>query len=88
MKRIAVRSPTSSIKTVQSALLAKGFKVSDMTVSRQLIYDFRLKSRKPANKSSITKSMKAERLAFVKAHQHWTTKDWGKVLFSDESTIK
>ena len=48
MKRITVRSPTGSIKTVQSALLAKGVKVSNMAVSCQLTYDFGMKSQKPA----------------------------------------
>ena len=48
IKRIIVRSPTSSIKNVQSSLLAKGVKVRDMIVSRQLTYDFGLKSRKPS----------------------------------------
>ena len=41
MKRIVARTPTSSIKTVQSAFLAKGVKVSDMCVSRRLRYNFR-----------------------------------------------
>ena len=39
-KWLAVRSPTSPIKKVRSALLAKGVKVSAMTVSRRLTYDF------------------------------------------------
>ena len=30
--------------------------------------------------------MKAKRLAFAKKHQNWTAKEWGKVMFSDEST--
>ena len=31
--------------------------------------------------------MKAKRLAFAKAHQHWTTEHWSKELFNDESTM-
>ena len=30
--------------------------------------------------------MKAKRLAFAKKHQDWTPAQWGKVMFSDEST--
>ena len=73
MKRIVVRSLTSSIKKLQSPLLAKGIKVKDKTVSRRLTYHFRLKLQKLAKKPFLTKSMKAKRLAFAKAHQHWTT---------------
>ena len=40
MKRIVVRSPTTTIKNEQSPLLAKGIKVRDMIVSLQLTYDF------------------------------------------------
>ena len=32
--------------------------------------------------------MKKKRLAFAKKHLHWTADDWGKVLFSDESTFQ
>ena len=32
--------------------------------------------------------MKTKRLAFAKAHQHWSTEHWSKVLFGDESTIQ
>ena len=32
--------------------------------------------------------MKAKRLAFAKKHQKWTAKEWGKVMFSDESTLQ
>ena len=88
MKRRVVRSPTSSIKKVQSALVAKGVKVSDLTVSRQLTYDFGSKSRKPAKKPLLTKFGKAKHLAFAKAHEYWTTEHWSKILFSDESTIQ
>ena len=87
MKRIVVQSPTSSIKTVQSAFLAKCVKVSDTTVSRRLT-SFRIKIAKTHKKPFLTKSMKTKRLTFAKAHRHWTTEHWRKVLFSDESTIQ
>ena len=73
MKRMFVQSPTCSIKKVQYALLTKGVKVSNMTVSRRLRFDFGLKSQKPAKKFLLTKKMKAKRLEFAKSHQHWTT---------------
>ena len=32
--------------------------------------------------------MKAKRYAFAKAHLDWTTKNWRKVIFSNESTVQ
>ena len=32
--------------------------------------------------------MKAKRYVFTKAYLDWTTENWRKVLFSDESTVK
>ena len=69
-------------------MLTKGVKVSDMTLSRRLRFDFCLKSQKSAKKPLLTKKMKAKRLEFAKSHQHLITEDWSKVLFSDESTIQ
>ena len=88
MKMIVSRSPCSSIKKVQGALAAKVCHVSSMTISRRLRFDFGLSSRKPARKPLLTKAIKDKRLKFAKAHQHWTSEDWSKVLFSDESCIQ
>ena len=59
-----------------------------MTVSRRLSKEFNLKSYKPAKKPRLTAAMKAKRLQFANNHQHWTAEQWGKVLFSDESTFQ
>ena len=32
--------------------------------------------------------MKAKRLTFAKKHQIWTAKEWGKLIFCDESTLQ
>ena len=88
IKRMAVRSPTSSSKKIRSALLLKGTVASTATVKRRLADEFGLKAYKPAKKPRLTPSMKAKRYAFAKAHQHWTTENWRKVLFSDESTVQ
>ena len=88
MKRIVARSLTSSCKKVRANLFRKGTDVSISTVSRRLSKKFGLKSCKPAKKSKLTAIMKKKRLAFAKKHLHWTADDWGKVLFSDESTFQ
>ena len=59
-----------------------------MTVSRRLSKDINMKSYKPAKKPRLTAAIKAKGLQFANNHQHWTGEQWGKVLFSDESTFQ
>lgn len=88
IRRIAVRSPMSSTSKIRSALLSKGTNISTKTVSRRLVYDFGLKSCKPARKPRLTAKMKSKRLDFARQHISWTKEQWCRVLFSDESTIE
>lgn len=88
IRRIAVRSPTSSCKKIRSVLLQKGTDIHRSTVSRRLTTEFGLHSRKPARKPLLTKTMKAKRLAFAKKYAQWNEHQWGKVLFTDESSIQ
>lgn len=88
IRRIAVRSPTSSCKKIRSALLQKGTDVHRSTVSRRLTKEFGLQSHKPARKPLLTKTMKAKRVAFAKKYAQWDEHQWAKVLFTDESSIQ
>ena len=78
----------SSASKSRAVLLANGVDVSWRTVSRRLVNDFGLKSRKPAKKTRLTPAMKAKCLAFVKKHVNWTIQQGHHVLFSDESTVQ
>ena len=78
----------SSMKKIKAKLLCRGHQISHMTVSRHLSKEFNLKSYKPAKKPRLTAAMKAKHLQFANNHQHWTAKQWKKVLFSDESTFQ
>ena len=66
----------------------KGTDVSINTISRRISKEFGLKSGKPAKKSKLTFLMKRKRLEFARNYLHWTFDDWGKVLFSVESTFR
>ena len=88
MRKIVVSSFTSSMKNIRAELLRRGRRISHMTVSRRLSKEFNIKSYKPAKKPKLTAAMKAKRLQFANNHQHWTAEQWGKVLFSDESTFQ
>ena len=85
IRRVAVRSPTSSCKKIRSALLLKGTDVHGTTIRRRLVNEFGIKSHKPAKKP---RPMKAKRVIFANKYADWSEKQWGKVLFSDESTIQ
>lgn len=41
--------------------------------------------RRPSKKPLISKTNKKAWITFVKAHQNWTSIEWSKVLWSDES---
>ena len=58
--------------------------ISARTVRRRL-EDFNLRGRKPQKKPSLSSRNRKRRLAFAKAHKHWTSEDWQKVSFLDES---
>ena len=66
IKRMAVRSPTSSSKKIRSALLLKGTVASTATVKRRLADEFGLKAYKPAKKPRLTPSMKAKYMRLQK----------------------
>ena len=85
---MVVRSPTSSTKKLQAALLRKGTRVTQMTISRRLSREFNSKSYKPAQKPRLTPVMKAKKLAFAEKHRNWTIQQWSKALFSDKSTFQ
>lgn len=58
--------------------------VSVRTVERR-INELGFMSRRPAKKPLLTQKMKASRLQWAKNHQEWTSNDWSRVIFSDES---
>ena len=88
IKKIAMRSPLSSSKKIRKELFQAGVNISRSTVSRRLNMKFGLKACKPARKPRLSSLMKKKRLSFAKAHRSWTSEDWGKVLFLDESSVQ
>ena len=47
-----------------------------------------LKGRVAARKPLLRCQNKTERLSWATKHRHWTTEDWKKVLWTDESKLK
>ena len=75
------------MKKIMAELLCRGCQVSHTTVSRHLSTKLNLKSHRPDKIPRLTPAMKAKRLQFASAHQHWTAQQWKNVLFFDESTF-
>ena len=53
IRRMAVRSPTSSCRKSRGALLSKGVDIHTSTISHRLVKQFNLKSHKPAKKPDL-----------------------------------
>lgn len=54
------------------------------TIRRRLV-DAELFARRPAKKPFISSINRRKRLDFARRHIHWTSEQWAKVLWSDES---
>jgi transposase len=65
--------------------------VHGITISRftaqKLLHEHDLKARRTIRRPLLTREHKRRRLEFATAHAHWTTEDWERVIFSDETVI-
>ena len=87
IRQLAVVDPTTTSTNIQSQLPPQ-VKVSKTTIKRRLHNEFGLKAYRPAAKPMLSKKNIKDRLSFCRRYRHWTTDQWRKVLFSDESTVK
>lgn len=79
----AVDDPFLSAREIREHL---GLDASDATIRRRL-RSAGLISGMAAQKPLLTESNKEARLRFATEHASWTADDWGRVVFSDESTF-
>lgn len=79
----AVANPFISSREIREALAVDA---SDSTVRRRL-RSVGLRSAIAAQKPLLSAANKEARLRFAISHQSWTVEDWGRVVFSDESTF-
>ena len=87
-RRIHLSSENDRFRTANNIAAEINYKndtqISTRTVRRRL-EDFNLRGPKPQKKPLLSSRNRKRRLAFAKAHEHWTSEDWQKVLFSDKS---
>lgn len=62
--------------------------VATRTIRHRLQKDLDLPIRRAAKKPMLTAAMKKKRLGFCKKYKDWTSEQWKKVMFSDESTFR
>jgi hypothetical protein len=62
--------------------------LSDQTIQHHLQITLNLSSRSAAQKPLLTDRMKRKRLPFCRKYNNWTAADWGKIMYSDESTFR
>lgn len=82
--RHSLRDRTASSSELAQEWKRDGVEASTRTVRRRL-FDNGLASRRAAKKPLLTPKNVKDRLAFCRKYEGWTTEQWGKVMFSDES---
>ena len=88
IERCVMKSPTCSPKRIWAELGETGSRISKRTISHRLTNKFSLKSWKPARKPRLAPAMKLKRLQLAKKYKDWTSQQWSRVLFSNETTIQ
>jgi transposase len=85
MARMSRKNPRATAVDIGADLRTNyGISISAKTVGRRL-NDAGLNARRPVKKPLISKKNQIARLAFARKFGHWTSKEWAKVLWSDES---
>ena len=84
IRRCSVVNPTYSATHI---MVETNVRASSRTIRRRLLNEFGLASRRPAKKSLLTQKQRLKRLKFCLKYEHWSSEDWVKGLFSDETLI-
>ena len=58
------------------------------TIQHRLQKEHKMPARHAAKKPLLTKAMKKKRLDFCRKNKDWSSEQWQKVMFSDESTFQ
>ena len=84
--QLCVNNRRAPSEVLRQQWLAYGVTSSARTVRRRL-WDAGLKSRHPRKKPLLTPAMKQKRLEWANRYSSWTSDNWSKVVFSDESSL-
>lgn len=85
IKRQSIADPRKTARQITDDLRQNyAVDVHVSTVKRRLV-DQGLLGRRPSKKPFISAKNRKARIAFAKIHCNWTTEEWSRVLWSDES---
>ena len=89
--RALVRLSLSNRRLISSDLCQEwrqsiGVEVSTSTIRKRLLRSG-LRRCKAKEKLKVSVKQRKARIAWAKEHLNWTSEDWDKVIFSDESTF-
>ena len=88
LKMIVQKNPRASLPKLSCELRTAGINVSTNRISRRLSNELGLKSYRPAKKPRLSPAMAAKRLHFARQYAHYSTDDWSKIMWTDESTFE
>ena len=86
LKLIQLRDRGTTSTELAQEWQQAGVSASACTVRQRLLEDG-LVSRRAAKKPLLSRKNIRDRLIFCKRYRDWSVEDWGKVIFSDESTF-
>lgn len=84
--RLALKNRKSTSVDINDALADSGVAVSGRTVRRRLV-SAGLRARIPRKKPFLNPAQRRKRLQWAKKHVSWTSEQWKKILWSDETRI-
>lgn len=88
LERMSLRNRRLSSKDLSSQLYQQyKVKISPRTMRRRLC-DVGLKGCKARRKPYLTPAHKKQRLLWARKYKNWTSEDWAKVMWTDESNIE
>ena len=77
-----------STRYISRKLKSKGVVISPSTIYHNMKKDLRVKSYKRQCQPKLTDRRKENRVKFCKERENWTTEDWKRIYFSDESPFE
>jgi len=86
VKSVKTEKCESAIDVQKSLKKEFDVEVSERTV-RRVLRGGGLKAAEKKKKPMLSKKNRKDRLAFARRHENWTTEDWKRVIWSDETKI-
>lgn len=88
IRSLVKRDKVRGSKDVKRELEGLGYKRVCLRTVQHYVRDAGVKSYAVRRKPLISEKNRKARLAYAKAHRHWTEADWAKVVFTDECKIE